>query len=136
MLFESKFALYQVFVRPEIPHYHDVTGVQTGTTKALIAEFGSVGEGFEFANWLEGGKKDQGVEIRGHYFDSDEAAARLNWTDDERESVETVLLEQCIKTPTWAWQVTREPAPPSPPWATYDHTHTWQTPAPPPDPNL
>jgi len=128
MLFESKFSCYQVFVRPEIPHYNDLTGVQTGTTKALIAEFGSVGDQFEFSNWLEGGKKDVGVEIRGHYFDSDEAAQRLGWTDDERESVETVLLEQCIKTPTWVWEVNRVPAAPSPPWATYDDTHHWKIP--------
>jgi hypothetical protein len=128
MLFESKFSLYQVFVRPEIDFYHPVTGVKTGSEKALIAEFGSVGDQFEFANWLEGGRTDTGVEIRGHYFDSEEAAQRLNWTDEERESVETVLLEQCQKTPTWVWHVDRAPAPPAPPWVTYDKTHHWQIP--------
>jgi hypothetical protein len=128
MLFQSKFGLYQVFARPEIPHYHDVTGVLTGTTKALIAEFGQVGDQFQFDNWLEGGRKDIGVEIRGYYFDSDEAAERLGWTDEEKDSVEAVLLEQCRKTPTWVWHVDREPPPPEKPWASYETTHHFSIP--------
>ena len=130
MLFQSKFSCYQVFVRPEIPHYHDLTGVLTSTTKALTAEFGSIGSEFQFENWIEGGRKDTGVEIRGHYFDTEEAAKRLSWTDDERESVEAVLLQKCQETPTWVWVADRpeEEILPDAPWATYDSTHHWKIP--------
>jgi hypothetical protein len=56
----------------------------------------------------------------GGFFDSEVAQARHNWTDEEREAVETRLLE-IAKTSgdVKLW----EQAKPIPPWPTYDEMH-------------
>jgi hypothetical protein len=124
MLFQSPISMYQVFVRPKVEFFHPVTGVKTSEVRALVANFGDSAGEFSFQNPMDG-STDRGAAIRGHFFDTDAQAERENWSPEEKESVETILLEQCQKTPFWIWKVEHEEAAVSAlekPWTTYDTT--------------
>lgn len=125
MQFQSKAAAYQVLVRPEVKRYSPDGMVVIDTIRPLTAEFGKWGAEYKFTNPMTGAT-DTTADIRGHFFDSVVAQEEEDWTDEEREVVEKVLLNLCNKVPEYVW-VYSEPEVPAP-WPTYDDTHHKQIP--------
>jgi hypothetical protein len=115
--------MYSHIVRGRVEFFHPVTGVKTQEVPELVCYFGEAGAEFGFANPMTGAM-DTGVEIRGHFFDTDVVAEQMGWNDEEKESVETSLLMQSQRTPQWVWQVEHENGGPplEKPWTTYDTT--------------
>jgi hypothetical protein len=119
LIFKSKFSGFRVKVRSESRQIHGATGVEIGKTPSLVAEFGQFGPEFEFT--APDGSIETGANIVGHYFDTDEATERLNWSPEEKEAVEKVLLMWCGKWPESVWLHSEAPA--AKPWPTYDEAH-------------
>lgn len=119
MLFKSPHANMCFNVRPPLVKYHPTTGVIIGESPALRAEFGQLGDEFTITN-PETGELETVANISGHFFDSDVAAQINGWTDDEKESVEALLLMKCRQVPGFIQQVVKEHVPAPKPWATYD----------------
>lgn len=92
MQYKSNFKCFQAIVRHGHTIYHPVTGTKTGEVKALIAEFGIHGGEYTVHDPATG-KDETFADIRGYFFDSDEAAKREKWTPEEKEAVEARLLE-------------------------------------------
>ena len=115
MLFESKYALMRVHIRDEIMDYSG--GFPRRLRPAVDAEFGFAG-----SEWRDGDGHVH-VDITGHFFDSEEAAKRLQWTDEERQMCEEKLLYMIESGQAGAdfWKFEATPA--QLPWATYDKTH-------------
>jgi hypothetical protein len=59
------------------------------------------------------------ADIRGGAFDLDAAAAHYNWTDEQRDMAALKLLKMALD-PRETRVTLFEPAPPNPPWPTYD----------------
>lgn len=126
MVFYSRYADYQVLVRPEKKVY--VEGTEVDRIKPLTANFGVH---MVEQSWTEGEGADGllHTNIRGNYCDTDQQADEKGWTDEEKSIVETVLLRMCEQ------QGTREDiklysAPKAaPPWKNYDSTHHFRIPA-------
>lgn len=94
MQFRSNFKCFQAIVRHGHKVYHPVTGTELRDkeVKALIAEFGIHGGEYTVID-PDTGLTNTFADIRGYFFDSDEAAAREKWTEEEKEAVEARLLE-------------------------------------------
>lgn len=120
-LYTSHYADLQVLCRPESIHYHPATGVEISRTKALVANFGSHGGEFEALDPLTQ-QPERHALIFGHYFDSEAAAERLEWTPEERESVEAVLDKLARDQPYLLQKVDLSRPPLPAPWPTYDQT--------------
>ena len=122
----TKSANYQLFARdPEIQYFPD--GRTRQIRPALVAEFGDASSG-EISG-AEGlimndvhGQYGSGraADIRGFFFDSEEAQERHGWTDEERQFVEQRLQE--VSVPDGDVKVWTKPVP-VPPWPTYDKMH-------------
>jgi hypothetical protein len=123
MLFQSRFSMYSHIVRGKIEFFHPVTGVKTNEVKELVCYFGEAGAEFDYPNPMTGGT-DTGVEIRGHFFDTDAVAQQMGWDKEEKQSVEDSLLMQAQRTPQWVWKVEHpeQEVRIEKPWATYDKT--------------
>ena len=119
MLFKSPHANMCFNVRPPLVKYHPTTGVVIGESPALRAEFGQLGDEFPITN-PEDGSIEMVANISGHFFDSDVAAQINEWSQDEKESVEALLLMKCRTVPAFIQQVVKEHVPAPKPWATYD----------------
>lgn len=120
-VYKSAYADLQVLVRPEIPFYHPVTGVETNKVKALTAKFGLHGSEFPSTNPLTG-ELEMHASIIGHYYDTEEAAEREGWTEEERASVEATLDRLCREQPYLIGKVDMTLPPAPAPWPTYDTT--------------
>ena len=92
MQFKSNFKCFQAIVRHGHTIYHPVTGTKTGEVKALIAEFGVHSGEYQVEDPITG-QTNTFADIRGFFFDSDEAAKKEKWTPEEKEAVEARLLE-------------------------------------------
>ena len=117
MLFQSPYAALRVSVRPQIAHYHPVSGVRTGETKRLVAEFAQFGDEFQ-VDTIDGPVTT--VDIHGHFYDSDVAAELNGWTAEEKEAVEARCLYLCRTAPWQIKLVERSLMPPAEPWPKYD----------------
>lgn len=124
MIFRSKASAYQVLVRPRVEILHPTMGVVTSVTPELTAEFAT--HNGEYKYTAPDGSEQYAADIRGHYFDSVQQAAEKGWTDEERELVEQIVLQQCQKTPEYVW--VHEVPKPVAPWPKYDTTHHNQIP--------
>lgn len=120
-VYKSGYAALQVLVRPEIPFYHPITGVETHRVRRLTADFGYHGGEFTAPNPLTG-ELEQHAIIHGHFFDTEVAAEREEWSDDERASVETALDKLCREQPYLIAKIDLTPAAAPAPWPTYDTT--------------
>lgn len=120
-VYQSGYAALQVLVRPEIPFYHPITGVETSKVPRLTADFGIYGSEFNAASPLTGEIEPHAL-IYGHYFDTEVAAEREEWTDEERASVEAALDKLCHDQPYLIAKVDLSKPPALPPWPTYDKT--------------
>lgn len=118
MLFKSPFSLFRKVVRHEIKIPHPTMPVILETIPALRAEFGQAGSEFDYT--APDGSAAKGVEIRGHYFDSEIAQEQNGWTDEERELVEKDLVELSQRWPRAVSVVEQQKA--AAPWPTYDAT--------------
>lgn len=125
LVFKSKFAAFRVHVRPELIKYHPVTGVEIGKQKALVAEFGTLGEEYTAEDPMTG-RTEKWADISGHYWDSKIAQEQNSWTDEERETAETVVNNWCSRWPE-AVQLWSAPKAEKP-WPKYDETHHNQIP--------
>lgn len=121
MLYKSSYADFQVLIRPPVVHYHPITGVELSRTKPLRANFGSHGGEFTSPNPMTGELERHAI-IHGHFFDSEAAQERLDWTDEERESVEAALAKLAREQPYLLVKVDLTRPKREAPWPTYDET--------------
>lgn len=119
MLFKSPHANMTFNVRPPLVKYHPTTGVVIGESPALIASFGQLGDEFSLEN-PETGELVTVANISGHFFDTDIAAREFGWADEEKESVEALLLMKCRTVPMFISLVEKQHIAAPKPWATYD----------------
>jgi hypothetical protein len=119
LIFKSKFAGFRVKVRSEASVVHPSTGVVINKIPGLVCEFAEFGPEYDFED--PDGNMSTAADIRGHTFDTDAAAQQQNWTVDEKDTVETVLLSWCGKWPEAVWLHSEAPA--AKPWPTYDEAH-------------
>ena len=117
-IYQSKYAAYQVMIRPETPIYQ--AGVVVDTIPRLVAEFGQPNE-YTYRDAEDPDLVHTGIEVRGHFFFLEEQAKQKGWTEEETEIVKKALDRQCQKTPTDVWLYTA-PAP-AKPWPKYDEAH-------------
>jgi len=122
MLYQSHYSDLQVLVRSEAVIFHPATGVETNRIPALTANFGTHGKEFQSLNPLTG-EMEMRSDIRGHFFDSEAAKEKLGWSDEEHESVISVLDRLCMEQPFMIAKVVHEIPVPQPPWPTYEETH-------------
>lgn len=118
-MFRSKFAAYQVLVRPQRQIWNVDGSVVIDTVPALTAEFGQHGGEYDWVD--DTGATRKGAIIHGFFFDLDAAKEQNGWSDEDALLVQKVLLQQCKKTPGDVWVY--ETAKPNAPWPTYDTTH-------------
>lgn len=85
----------------------------------LVADFGSLGGEQTIVNPETGGHV-QVADIRGGFFDSQEAQERLGWQDEWREMVERKLDEVAASRPDYVQKVVPVHVPAPLPWATYN----------------
>jgi hypothetical protein len=118
-LFRSQFNAFRQKIRSPHSTYHPVTGVPLENHPGIYAEFGVLGAEETIVN-PETGEITTSADIRGGFFDSDEAAERLGWDADLKETAETVLRREAQKTPFMLEEVLPVAVPAEKPWPTYD----------------
>lgn len=119
-LFRSQFTAFRQKVRSPWTHYHPITGVPLEEHAGVYAEFGILGAEESLVN-PETGEMTTSADIRGGFFDSDEAAERLSWSPEIKESVEVVLRRTAQNTPFMVEEVVPVHVPAEIPWPTYDN---------------
>lgn len=115
MKFESRYSLLRVHVRDEILDY--AGGFPRRVRPSIVAEFGFIG-----GEWRDS-EVGERVEIIGGFFDSDEAARRLGWTEDEKKLCEDKLLYMLDSGEAGTDFWLHREAPILVPWPNYDKTH-------------
>lgn len=115
-VYKSPYAGFRLQTRSEAKIYHPATGVEIQSIPALVSEFGIFGE--EFDQELPDGTVHRSASITGGFFDTEEAAERLGWTDEEHETVVADLDRWCQKWPEAVQLVSKVAA--GLPWPTYD----------------
>ena len=120
MQFQSKAAAYQVLVRPERKRWSPDGTVVLETFPPLTAEFGIWESEYSYQDPMTG-QIEKGANVRGHFFDTEIAQEQLGWSDEDRETVEKVLVGLCNKMPEYIWPYKETPI--AAPWPTYDKTH-------------
>jgi hypothetical protein len=124
MLYQSKYADLQVFIRSQSVVYHPATGVEISRVAPLRANFGHHAGEYMMEDPFTGQPERHAV-IYGHFFDTDVAAEQNGWTEEEHGSVVTTLDRLCKQLPFVIAKVDQE-APvlePDKPWPSYDETH-------------
>jgi hypothetical protein len=121
VLYTSKYADLQVLVRSPVTIYHPSTGVAIDSISALTANFGSHGGTFNMVDPFTGNQAEYPI-IHGHFFDSEEAAERLEWTPEELESVEKTLDRLAKEQPYLLAKVDMNRPAAALPWPTYENT--------------
>lgn len=114
--FESRYSLLRVHVRDEIWDYSNPQ-LPRRIRPAIVAEFGFVN-----AEWRDS-EIGERVEIVGGFFDSDEAAKRLGWTDEEKKLCEDKLLLMLETGEAGTDFRLHHDKPITVPWPNYDKTH-------------
>lgn len=120
MIFSSPYSAYQYIVRGEKKVYVD--GVHVDTIPELLADFAIHGEEYSYVD--PDGITQIAADIRGGYFDSEVAQELRGWSDEERQLVETVLLNATKKFPGELALWTEPQV--ATPWPTYDEMDTKQ----------
>lgn len=118
-LFRSKFSAFRQKVRSPYTIHHPITGVPLEQKPGVYAEFGVLGPEQTIVN-PETGQVTTSADIRGGFFDSDEAAERLGWDADLKETVEMVLRRELQRRPEFGEEILPVAVPAEPPWPTYD----------------
>jgi hypothetical protein len=118
-LFRSKFTNFRQKVRSPYAVTHPITGVVLESRPGVYAEFGVLGPEQTIVN-PETGEVTTSADIRGGFFDSDEAAERFGWDAEMKETVETVLRRELQKRPEYGEEVLPVHVPAELPWPTYD----------------
>ncbi len=121
-LYGSRFSLHRLNVRSGYAaRPHPVTGIPDpqSAIKEIVAEFGVAGNEYTYLN-PETGQVEVGADITGHFFDSEEAAEREGWTEEEHAAVIAVCDDWCRKTPQDVWKIERVHVSAPKPWPTYD----------------
>src|SRR5215471_17286040 len=98
-LYQSAYAALYFIIRPGHDILHPVTGTKIDSVKDIVADFGTHGRTFNAENPLTG-EVEEHVQIRGFFFDSDAAAERLAWTEEEHESAVIALDNLCREQPS------------------------------------
>lgn len=121
MLFKSPYAAMRFNIWPTRDQRHPVTGEIIETVPGYVAEFGQIGPEVTFEN-PETGRLETTADIQGHFYDS-ELATKANGeplTDDERDTVESLLLSKCRSVPMYVSLVQKVAVKAVAPWASYD----------------
>jgi hypothetical protein len=118
-LFRSQFSAFRQKIRAPWSQHHPVTGVELHNHPGIYAEFGILGAEQTIVN-PETGEVTTSADIRGGFFDSDEAAERLGWDDDLKSSAETVLRREAQQSPYLLEEIVPVHVPAAIPWPTYD----------------
>jgi hypothetical protein len=118
-LFRSQFNAFRQKIRSPWTTHHPVTGVPLENHPGIYAEFGILGAEETIVN-PETGEVTTSADIRGGFFDSDEAAERLGWDADLKATAEAVLRREAQKTPFMLEEVLPVPVAAEKPWPTYD----------------
>jgi hypothetical protein len=118
-LFRSQFSAFRQKIRSPWSQHHPVTGVELQNHPGIYAEFGIPGAEETIVN-RETGEVTTSADIRGGFFDLDEAAERLNWDDDLKESALQVLRREAQKSPYLLEEIVPVHVPAAIPWPTYD----------------
>jgi hypothetical protein len=124
MLFESPHANLQVICSRTLVKYHPVTGDEIERTPAIWANFGKLGEQYEFMNPET--HEMTGAAITGHFYDTDVEASQNGWDADTKAMVERKLLAYCQREPSRCKHIEREAVSAAPPWPTYDQADAKQ----------
>lgn len=119
-VYRSKYAAYQVLVRPR----QDVWGgpdktVLVDQIPPLTADFAQ--HGAEYKVEAPDGSEYTASSINGHFFDSAAAAEALGWSQAEHDAVVAALDRVCAQRPEEVWAHVLPKA--EKPWPTYDDTH-------------
>jgi hypothetical protein len=118
-LFRSKFTNFRQKVRSPYAVTHPITGVVLESKPGVYAEFGVLGPEQTIVN-PETGEVTTSADIRGGFFDSDEAAERFNWDAEMKETVEMVLRRELQRRPEFGEEILPVHVPAELPWPTYD----------------
>lgn len=129
MLFMSKTPGYIYDVRGPVYNTNVPYGMLPIQERpGLVADFGGAyGSALMTPEWDDEDGNTH-ADIRGGVFDTDEAARRLGWTEDEKRMVEEKMLRQ-LADPRFVDFWLYEEVKPSAPWPTYDDAHHFKIPA-------
>lgn len=119
MLFHSPHANLQVICSRTLIKYHPVTGDEISRTPGVWANFGKLGDQYEYSN-PETGEQMTGAAITGHYYDTDVEASLNGWDVDVKAMVERKLLALCEREPARIQRIAQDAAKAALPWPTYD----------------
>ena len=121
MQFTSRYSALQMPVRDEVRRYFD-DGRSIVLRPALLADFAEMAVSETYAGDPSAGMPTTYEALRGGgYFDSDAAAEKHGWTEEEKAFVEAALLRNAQTDGDCQLHVVK---PPDPPWPTYDKMRT------------
>lgn len=118
-LFYSPHAAFRVLISPQRDRRHPTTGDIVETDHALWAEFGQLGDEYNFIN-PETGETQRSAHIIGHYYDTDAMAAQHGWDKDTHDLVVRRLKDAARRTPDMIREEIRDIPKAAIPWPTYD----------------
>jgi hypothetical protein len=119
MLFKSPHAAMRFNVWPQRYQRHPVTGEIIDTIPGYAVEFGRLGPEVTIRN-PETGELETFADITGHFYDSDLAAQEHNFTPEQKDTVEQLLLMKCRTVPMYIQLVEKVRVPFPKPWHNYD----------------
>jgi len=131
LVFFSKILGYQQIIDRDHTYHRYPDGTMEIAKPQKVADFIAPGVSGSFSR---GGDHEEGVpdiihDVAGGVFSLDEAAERLGWDADDKETAARVLLKLVADPRFQDFDLAPEPAPPTAPWKTYDDTHHSKIPA-------
>jgi len=119
MRFHSPHANFQVICSNTRLIRHPVTGDVIETQPGIWANFGKLGDTYEYKNPLTG-EMSTGAAISGFDYDTDQEALENGWDADTKAMVERKLVGLCLRRPDQIQQIITD-APKAPlPWPTFE----------------
>lgn len=113
----SKHAALRVDAQGSDQIRHPHTGAVIGQKKALVADFGILGDE-QIIRDEEGIQIATGASIRGFHWDSRVAQEQNGWTDEETQSVIDSVEYECRRQPELVWRLQALTL--AQPWPTFD----------------
>lgn len=120
-IFRSRYKNFTQNVRSSSRQFHPITGVEIGTTPAIRAEFGILGDETTIIN-PENGQPVAVADIHGGFFDSEAARDQYGWSPEEHDTVLAVLRRTARERPDLCEEVVPVHVPAERPWVNYDDT--------------
>lgn len=130
LVFYSKILGYQQIIDRDNQYHRYPDGTLEVTQPQKVADFAAPGVGGSFGHGgiHEEGRPDIIHDVAGGVFSLDDAAERLGWSDDDKETVARKMLTLAADPRFNDFELAPEPAAPTAPWANYDKTHHFKIP--------